>query len=120
MGPHENQVPGVTFHFSRATHTGMADGTLHLHLELEATINDEPLWEEVRQKFIEGIRIYKGENFHAAIIDAVRADLTDTRHENEQLERELRKEKNARMLVEEELAKYKETISRFGSALRSG
>jgi hypothetical protein len=95
--------------------------TLFLQVELEAIVDDEPLWEEIRAKLIEGIRIYKGEDFHNALVEAVKADLNDTLTEKAQLERELRKEKAARVLAEEELEKHRTALARwFGSALRGG
>jgi hypothetical protein len=121
MGLHEDQVPGVTFRFERDEVKSTADPKLkQVRVTLMAAISDNELWEDMRKKFLAGMRIYKGEDFHAAINDAVKADLADAKQENEALKRELRQEKDARVLAEQELARYKEPLAKLGSALRGG
>lgn len=118
MGLHEDRVPGVTFRLEKATILGVnADKERVVRVELNATVVDDEMFEDMKAKFLEGMRIYKGEDFHAAITDAVKADLTDAQRENEGLRRELRQEKDARVLAEQELARYKEPLARLGSAL---
>jgi hypothetical protein len=95
-------------------------GVKTVRIMLDATVVDDELWEEVQKKLLESIRIYKGENFHTAVLDAVKADLTDLQRENENLTRELRREKDARVLAEQELERYKAPFAKLGSALRGG
>jgi hypothetical protein len=121
MGLHEDQVPGVTFHFESSKLQNTADPKKkQVRVTLMATVADDELWEDMKQKFLAGMRIYKGEDFHAAITDAVKADLADAQQENAALKRELRQEKDARGLAERELALYKEPLAKLGSALRGG
>jgi hypothetical protein len=118
MNP-EDRVPGITFHHVSSALSGThSPGTRTIRVTLDATVTDEELWEETKKKFIEGLRVYKGEDFHFAIIDAIKADHDDLRREHEALQRELRQEKDARALVEAELTRYKEPLTRLGSALR--
>jgi hypothetical protein len=119
MGMHEDQVPGITFHFSKEAFTGTSrPGEIVVNVELIAHISDEEMWNAIKIKLRGGLRIYKGEDFHTAIIDAVKADLGDANDENIRLTRALRIANDARALAEEELARYKEPLARLGNALR--
>lgn len=121
MGVHEDEVPGVTFHLVGTTLAGTTQaGVKTVRATLDASVADDELWEEVQKKLTEGLRIYKGEDFHTAVLDAVKADLTDLQRENESLVRDLRREKDARALAEQELERYKEPFAKLGSALRGG
>jgi hypothetical protein len=121
MGIHEDEVPGVTFNFlSASLRAAHRPGERHLLVTLDAVVTDEEVWTDVENKLKEGIRIYKGEDFHTAVLDAVKADLSDLRKENDALTRELRKEKDARQLAEQDLERYKAPFAKLGSALRGG
>jgi hypothetical protein len=121
MGIHEDEVPGVTFHLVNAAMMGTTlAGVKTVRVTLDATVTDDELWEDIRKKFSEGLRMYKGEDFHTAVLDAVKADLSDVERENQQLTRELRREKDARELAEQELERYKAPFDKLGSALRGG
>jgi hypothetical protein len=121
MGSHEDEVPGVTFHFVSSALTGTARPEIKtVRIVLDATVTDDELWEDVKKKLEEGLRLYKGEDFHTAVLDAVKADLGDLQRENEGLTRDLRREKDARVLAEQELERYKTPFAKLGSALRGG
>lgn len=118
MGLYEEQLPGVTLHLTNAEHGADIAGNRVVHITLDASISDEELWEDVKKKLQEGLRIYKGEDFHAAITDAVKADLADAQREVAELTRSLRQEKDARMLAEQDVERYKLPLSKLGEALR--
>lgn len=121
MGVHEDEVPGVTFHRVSSAIMGTTQaGVKTVRVVLDATVADDELWEDIEKKLGEGLRMYKGEDFHTAVLDAVKADLTDVERENQQLTRELRREKDSRELAEKELERYKAPFAKLGSALRGG
>lgn len=118
---HEEQVPGVTFFF-QSSNMSQTLGTekFRVKLELLCEVRDENLWKEVEKKFQDpaGYRVFTGEDFHIAVIDAMRMSITDLERTKLELERRLRQVEDEKKLAEEQLALYKEPFAKFGRALR--
>jgi hypothetical protein len=116
----EDRVPGVTLWMSKATYMRGAAGDFLVKAALNGTASDLALWEAVQKKLEAGIRIYEEDDFHTAVVHAVKMDVSELRAEITELERQLRQEKDARQLAEEQLARFKEPLEAFGRALQGG
>lgn len=86
--------------------------------QLTGQVANKELWDIVEKKLEAGLRIYAEDSFHAAVIDVVKMDVLELRAEITDLERQLRQEKDARLLAETELQRYKQPLEAFGRALQ--
>lgn len=75
----EDRVEGVTFHLQSAKER-MAGEQKIVDVVLNTTVDDWNLWQEVREKLQEGIRIYQGEDFQSAIMGVLKGDNVELNH----------------------------------------
>jgi hypothetical protein len=118
---HEEQVAGVTFFFeSSGVSKALGTEKFRVRLELNCEVHNEELWNEVEKKFRDptGFRVFTEEDFHIAVMDAMRLTIQELERTKYDLERRLRQAEDGKKVAEEQLAQYKEPFIKFGQALR--
>lgn len=106
MSDDEHQIPGVTLYFKTSSigKPGGPGEAFRVHVELDAVVNNEAVWETVAQRFKTGLRIYTQADFQEDVMAVMQKKA---------------KEHVARIAeLEKELAKYKAPLESFGAALR--
>ena len=117
----EERIPGVTLWLSKSSYTGSSvPGEFLVKAQLTGQVANKELWDIVEKKLEAGLRIYAEDSFHAAVIAAVKMDVSELRAEITELERQLRQEKDTRLLAEAELTRFKEPLEALGRALQGG
>lgn len=113
---HEEQVPGVTLHFRKATAAGGTEGR-HYEVMLDAWVVDDELWKEVQAKLEAGFRIFTAPDFHIEVMDVLRMELREAQERTVILERQLSQEKDAREQAQQAHDRLQSTLGSFGRAL---
>lgn len=112
------KLPGVTLHYLRARRFKNGFGQNKAEISLEATIEDDKVWEEVERMFTEGFRIYTQEDFKGELVGALRTEVVhleqrvkDVEFEKNRLEAEVK-------LLREELEEKRGILDGFSKSLR--
>jgi hypothetical protein len=121
---YDEKAPGVTLFFETGSifSVGTQGDTMYrMRVGLVAEVRDEELWKEVETKLKDptGFRIFTSEDFHGAVMDAMRAKLHELEGKNNDLARKLRQETDARTRAEQEVEQYKGPLAKLGRVLSS-
>lgn len=116
---YDEASPGVTLNFKRSAVTGKSeDGASHVELVLDCRVKDAVLWEEVAQKFKDGMRVFTAPDFHIEVMDVMRLEIRELQDKLQLSERALKQEKDIKEGVLKKLAVYEGSLGVFGRALR--
>jgi hypothetical protein len=85
MEPNE-KLPGLTFHVESSSLQKK-----HGRVQLDATVNDIDLWEEVLKK-LDGFRVYTVADLHTALVEVLQDDQKQMKEEHDHEVQQMRQE----------------------------
>lgn len=115
MSNEEDRVPGVTLWF-KSSSIGKPGGPTEqyrVHLQLDAVVTSEALWQAIEQRLKDGLRIYTQLDFHEEVISVMGKKSRDLVGRIAQLEKDLATERLARQKAELDVEKYKTPLQEF-------
>jgi hypothetical protein len=117
---HEEQVPGITFWFKKASMSAPAieREKFRIDLVLDCGIVDETLWEDILKRFKTGFRVFSSNDFHLEVQSVMRQTIQELENKNAELERQLRQKEWQLKQAKEETELYKKPMVDLGNLLR--
>ena len=81
-----NKLPGLTFHIESSSLQQK-----HGRVQLDATVNDADLWDEVLKK-LDGYRVYTVADLHTALVEVLQDDQKQMKEEHKQTMQQMQQE----------------------------
>lgn len=82
-----DELPGVFFRLMGLEKSRTQDGHLVMKVSLRAEVNDEKLWDEVKEKLQQGLKIYTINDFKTEIAEMLRKENVRLEAKSSELER---------------------------------
>lgn len=106
----DDEVVGVEFRLWSTTNTRTSNGHLMVRVTLDAEVVDEELWQAVKEKLSEGLKIAAVGDFRDSLNQVLRKD-------NSSLERQVEALRKSNELLQENARKMRDALTVLGADL---